>query len=49
MIASKDAVHYVEMLAEFGYTDVNVQDHLGRKALCWACAMNMSVMVMLCL
>lgn len=39
---------YVEMLAEFSDTDVNVQDHQGRTALHWACAESLADMVGLC-
>lgn len=42
-------LHYAEMLAEFQDTDVNIQDEQGRTALHWACAENLSEMVMLCL
>lgn len=40
---------YVEMLAEFSDTDVNVQDSQGRTALHWACINNLPDMVGLCL
>lgn len=40
---------YAEMLAEFDDTDVNIQDAMGRTALHWASAHNLSEMVMLCL
>lgn len=42
-------LHYAEMLAEFSDTDVNIRDKQGRTALHWACAGNLSEMVMLCL
>lgn len=42
-------IHYPEMLAEFSDTDVNIQDSQGRTALHWACAMELLVMVQLCL
>lgn len=41
--------HYAEMLAEYQATNVNIQDNQGRTALHWACAMNYSLMVQLCL
>lgn len=49
VIASNDAVHYPEILAEFEDTDVNVQDDRGGTALHWACAGEMPIMVMVCL
>lgn len=42
-------LYYPEMLAEFNDTDVNIQDDTGRTALHWACAMDLSLMVKLCL
>lgn len=49
VVDSNDAIHYVEMLAEFEDIDVNIQDRQGRTALHWACARNLPMMVMLCL
>lgn len=43
-----DLLH-AEMLAEFPDTDVNTQDHQRRTALHWACAMNHTNLVALCL
>lgn len=40
---------YVEMLAEFSDTDIDVQDAGGRTALHWACINNLPDMVGLCL
>lgn len=34
-------LYYAEMLAEFGSTDVNIQDNQGRTALHWACEMEL--------
>lgn len=42
-------IYYPEMMAEFGDTDVNIQDNQGRTALHWACATDLPVMVNLCL
>lgn len=42
-------LYYPEMLAEFDDTDVNIQDDTGRTALHWACVMDLSLMVKLCL
>lgn len=40
---------FVEMLAEFNDTDVNIQDKDGMTALHWACTMHNMSMVQLCL
>lgn len=40
---------YAEMLAEFGDTNVNIQDNKGRTALHWACAGGHALLVQLCL
>ncbi|KAL0634674.1 hypothetical protein Q9L58_006400 [Maublancomyces gigas] len=42
-------LNYAEMLAEFSDTDVNIQDQDGRTALHWACVLNLSDIVRLCL
>lgn len=40
---------YAEMLAEFGDTDINIQDDQGRTALHWVCERNLAEMVSRCL
>lgn len=44
-----DNAIYTETLAEFGDTDVNAQDHMGRTALHWACVKGLPDMARLCL
>lgn len=46
--AVDDNLIYAETLAEFGDTDVNVQDKVGRTALHWACVKSLPAVVMLC-
>ncbi|KAL0631124.1 Ankyrin repeat and EF-hand [Maublancomyces gigas] len=46
---SRQGLLFVETLAEFPDTDVNVQDEHGRTALHWACAESLQEMVALCL
>lgn len=42
-------LNYPEMMAEFDGADINIQDNQGRTDLRWACAVDLSIMISLCL
>lgn len=49
MVHGDSDLNYPEMMAEFDGTDINIQDNQGRTDLHWECAVDLSIMISLCL